>query len=108
MADEVTSHGKEILAVCSRFLEIDHSNFQLWPQKHEVLLDFAFFLSRITGRSIAECIIQILAKHDIPIHNCKCQAYDTTASMSSPHCGVQSFIKEKAHMLAIKDVAGIV
>lgn len=95
MADEVTSNGKEILAVCLRFLEIDHSNYQLKPQKHEVLLDFAF-LNRITGKSIAEKIIEILAKHDISIANCKGQAYDTTASMSSGRCGVQSFIKEKA------------
>ena len=95
MADEVTSHGKEILAVCLQFLEIDHSNFQLRPKKHKVLLDFAF-LSRITGKSISESIIEVLAKYDIPIHNCKGQAYDTTASMSSPRCGVQSWIKEKA------------
>ena len=27
MADEVISHGKEILAVCLRFIEIDHSKF---------------------------------------------------------------------------------
>lgn len=44
IADETTSYGREILAVCLRFLEIDHSNFQLKPRKHEVLLDFLFLL----------------------------------------------------------------
>ena len=41
MADEVTSCGKEILAVCVRFLEVDHSDFQTKPHKHEA---FAFSL----------------------------------------------------------------
>ncbi len=36
VADEVISHGKEI-AVCLCFLEVDHSNFQTKPHKHEAL-----------------------------------------------------------------------
>ena len=32
IADEVTSHGKEILAVCLRFLEIGHTNGQTKPK----------------------------------------------------------------------------
>ena len=31
IADEVTSHGKEILSVCLRFLEIDNKNFGVKP-----------------------------------------------------------------------------
>ena len=58
IADEVTSHGKEILSVCLRFLEIDHRNFNVKPKKHEVLLDFRF-LERITGRCIAENIVKV-------------------------------------------------
>ena len=69
IADEVTSHGKEILSVCLRFLEIDHTNFQVKPRKHEVLLDF-HFLQRITGKSIAEGIEKVLEKHCIDIVNC--------------------------------------
>ena len=48
VADEVTSHGQEILSVCLRFLEVQKGNSELKPKKHEVLLDFAF-LQRITG-----------------------------------------------------------
>ena len=40
IGDEVTSHGKEILKVCLRFLQVDHANFRVKPEKHEVLLDF--------------------------------------------------------------------
>jgi len=95
IADEVTSHGKEILSVCLRFLEIDHVNFHIKPKKHEVLLDFCF-LQRITGRSIADNILQVLQTHKIDIKNCRGQAYDTTASMSSSNAGVQAHIKENA------------
>ena len=95
MADEVSSHGKEILSVCLRFLEIDHENYQHKPKKHEVLLDFGF-LQRITGKHIAETVLSLLAKHNIDIANCRGQSYDTTASMSSSAVGVQAFIKKSA------------
>ena len=94
MADDVTSHGKEILAVCVRFLEVDHTDFQTKPHKHEALVDFCF-LTRITGESIAEGILKVLENHQINIKNCRGQAYDTS-SMSSPRAGVQSHIKEHA------------
>ena len=95
MADEVTSHGKEILAVCVRFLEIDHVDFQAKLNKHEVLVDFSF-LTRITRESIAEGILKVLENHQIDIKNCRGQAYDNTASMSSSHTGVQTRIKQHA------------
>ena len=89
IADEVTSHGKEILSVCLRFLEIDNKNFGVKPKKHEVLLDFRF-LDRITGQCIAENIVKVLEFHNINIKDCRGQAYDTTASMSSSGTGVQA------------------
>ena len=75
IADEVTSHGKEILSVCLRFLEIDHKNLSVLPKKHEALLDF-HFLERITGKSIAEGILKVIKlisiivedKHMTPLH----------------------------------------
>lgn len=73
MADEVTSHGKEILSVCLRLLEIDNVNFQVKPKKHELLLDFSF-LQRITGQSIAQSILSVLEKHGIDIKSCRGQA----------------------------------
>ena len=69
LADKVTSHGKEILSVCLRFLEVDKGDFQMKPTKHEVLLDF-FFLQRITAKSIAQGILSVLEKHNIDIRNC--------------------------------------
>ena len=95
MADEVTSHGKEILSVCLRLLEIDNVNFQVKPKKHELLLDFSF-LQRITGQSIAQSILSVLEKHGIDIKSGRGQAYDTTSSMSSARVGVQAHIKRMA------------
>jgi len=95
IADEVTSHGREILSVCLRFLGIDNKNFCVKPNKHEVLLDFQF-LERITGQCIAENILKVLEIHNIDITNCRGQAYDTTASMSSSGTGVQTHIRKHA------------
>ena len=57
-------------------------------QKNDVLLDFCF-LQRITGKHIAENILEVLAKHNMNIVNCRRQYYDTTTSMSSSSVGVQ-------------------
>ncbi|XP_063586880.1 uncharacterized protein LOC134764230 [Penaeus indicus] len=84
MADEVTSHNCEILSVCIRFLELKSDEK---PVIHEMLIDFAP-LARITGAVIAENNKETSAKHSINIGDCKGQAYDTTASMSSIN-GVQ-------------------
>ena len=95
LGDEVTSHGKEILSVCIRFLEVDSTHYQVKPKKHEVLLDFAY-LHRITGEAISKSILEVLKNHRIDINKCRGQACDTTSSMSSPNAGVQAYIKKEA------------
>ncbi len=95
MADEVTSHGQEILSVCLHSLEVDSVKFEVKPKKHEVLLDFAF-LQRITGQSIAQSILSVLEKHNNDIRSCRGQAYDTTSSMSSSTVGVQARVAPDA------------
>ena len=95
IGDKVTSHGKEILSVCLRFLQVDRANFRVKPEKHKVLLDF-YFLERIMGQAIAKDILDVLETHAIDVKNCRAQAYDTTTSMSSSRTGVQSHIKRVA------------
>ena len=108
MADEVTSHGQEILSVCLHFLEIDNANFQHKPTKHEVLLDFSF-LQRITGVSTAQSILGVLEKHRIDIRNCRVQAYDTTSSIWAHLMLASKHLSKGWHlMLTIKAVACIV
>ena len=94
IADEVTSHGKEILPVCLHFLEVK-TNTKFVAKKHEFLLNF-HFLERITGEKIPEGILKVLECHEIDVTKCCGQAYDTTAYMSSSRSGVQAHIQKFA------------
>ena len=80
IADETTSHGREILSVCLRFLDFVEDPCR--PIKREVLIDLCD-LTRTTGKVIATALKESLKKHKIDIGNCRGQAYDTTSSMSS-------------------------
>lgn len=93
IADETTSHGREILSVCIRFLDFfsDPSH----PVKREVLVDQCD-LHRTTGKVIATALLERLNKHSINITDCRGQAYDTTSSMSSSNKGVQTEISKHA------------
>ena len=93
IADETTSHGREILSVCLRFL--DFVEDPCCPIKREVLIDLCD-LTRTTGKAIATALTESLKKHKIDIANCRGQAYDTTSSMSSSKKGVQAEIAKCA------------
>lgn len=93
IADETTSHGREILSVCLRFLDFVEDPCR--PIKREVLIDLCD-LTRTTGKAIATALTESLKKHKIDIANCRGQAYDTTSSMSSSKKGVQAEIAKCA------------
>ena len=61
MADEVTSHNKEQLALCARFID----------KNNDVREDFIAFihLPRITGEVIAETIVSTLQGLGLEIEN---------------------------------------
>ena len=88
MTDEVTSHNKEQLALCARF--IDKNNV--------VREDFIAFihLPRITGEVIAETIVSTLQGLGLEIENVRVQGYDGAANMSSDNVGVQRRIRERS------------
>ena len=93
IADETTSEGREVLSVCLRLLDFaDPTN----PIQREVLLDLCD-LPRTTGSVIAATIRESLERmQKVDIANCRGQAYDTTASMSSNKKGVQAEIAKHA------------
>ena len=92
IADETTSEGREVLSVCFRLLDFaDPTN----PIQREVLLDLCD-LPRTTGSVIAATIRESLERQKVDIANCRGQAYDTTASMSSNKKGVQAEIAKHA------------
>uniref|UniRef100_UPI00358F763F 52 kDa repressor of the inhibitor of the protein kinase-like n=1 Tax=Myxine glutinosa TaxID=7769 RepID=UPI00358F763F len=93
IADETTSQGREVLSVCIRLLDFlaDPSK----PKKREVLIDICD-LERMTGQTIAKAIQKSVERNKISTADCKGQAYDTTASMSSDKKGVQAEISKLA------------
>ena len=86
LADEVTSHNTEHLALCTRFVDA----------KGDIREVFMTFLSleRLTGRYIAEKIIEFLKDNDLNVENIRGQGYDGASNMSSERVGVQAQIKE--------------
>ena len=88
LADEVTSHNVEHVAICARFVD----------RKKEVREEFLSFLKleRITGEKIAEAILEFLKENNIPAVNMRGQGYDGASNMSSGGVGVQARIRKEA------------
>ena len=88
LADEVTSHNVEHLAICARFVD----------KKKDIREEFLSFveLERINGEKIAEAILKFLKENDIPTVNMRGQGYDGASNMSSGAVGVQARIKKQA------------
>ena len=88
LADEVTAHNVEHLALCVRFVD-DKGNI-----REEFLAFIA--LERITGRQIAASILQFLQENGIDAKNMRGQGYDGASNMSSNRVGVQALIRQVA------------
>lgn len=86
LADEVTSHNEEHLAICAQFVN----------EKKGVREEFLTFikLERITGEKIAENILAFL-KENVPVTNMCGQGYDGASNMSSSTSGLQARIKKE-------------
>ena len=88
LADEVTSHNIEHLAICARFVD----------QNNGIREEFLAFigLDRITGAEIADANIKFLQDNDVPVANMRGQGYDGASNMSSDRVGVQAWIQQAA------------
>ena len=93
MADEVTSHNKEQLSLCIRFVD----------ESKDIREEFFGFLQlgRITGRVIANTILETLDEHHLDLSLIRGQGYDGAANMSSEKVGVQKIIRENASDKAV-------
>ncbi|XP_071483383.1 52 kDa repressor of the inhibitor of the protein kinase-like [Diadema antillarum] len=92
MADEVTSHNKEIMALCIRFVDKERNI-------REEFLSFQF-LERIRGQDIGRAIVDTLCSLQIPITDMRAQCFDGAANMSSDRCGAQSYVRSQGADLA--------
>ena len=88
LADEVTSHKEEHLAICTRFVD----------EKKDIREEFLTFikLERITGEAIAENILAFLKENNVPVTNMRGHGCDGASNMSSCTSGVQARIKKEA------------
>ena len=88
LADEVTSHNTEHLAICARFVD----------QNNDIREEFLAFigLDRITGAEIADTIVKFLQDNDVPVANMWGQGYDGASNMSSDRVRVQARIQQAA------------
>ena len=87
MADEVTSHNVDHLAICARFVD----------KNKDIREGFLSFLEleRITGEKIAHDILEFLKENNIPVANMCGQGYDGASNMSSAGVSVQGFIRKE-------------
>ena len=86
MADEVTSHNKEQLSLCVRFVD----------SKRDIREEFLEFSEpcRTTGEAVATNILQSLEQMNLEVTLIRGQSYDGAASMSSERVGLQRRIRE--------------
>ena len=98
LADKVTSHIVEHLAICIRFL--DH--------KRDIREEFLTFLSFkwTTGRKISESILAFMKENNIPTSNIRGQGYNGASNMSSKALGIQAIIKEVAPLATYVHCSG--
>jgi len=86
LADEISSHHTEQLALCIRFVD-EQCNIR------EEFIQFSTVL-RADGATVAAEILESLKKLGVLIEDCRGQGYDGCSSMSSNRVGVQARIKE--------------
>ena len=92
MADEVTSHNTEQLALCIRFMD-SRNNIQ------EEVLQFTE-LERIAGSHTADDVLKLFKNLEIPVENMRGQGYNGAVNISNHQVGVQARIREEAPLAA--------
>ena len=98
MVDEVTSHNKEIMPLCVRFVDV-HKDIR------EEFIQFST-LTQVIGEAIAARVCSDLADLGLDIENIRGQDYNGASNMSSSHVGLQALIKEKAPLVIYTHCSG--
>ena len=98
MVDEVTSHNKELMPLCIRFVD----------EQKDIREEFIQFstLVRVTGEAIAAQICNDLAGLDLDVKNIRGQGYDGASNMSSERIGVQALIKQQSPLATYTHCSG--
>ena len=98
IGDEVTERfaNKEVLLVCLRFLNSINGE-----QKVEETFFQSMHMKRHTsGKNLGQNIIEILRSNELVTADCRGQAYDGAAAMSSDRCAAQTEVRKEAPNVA--------
>ena len=98
MVDEVTSHNKELMPLCIRFVD----------ERKNIREEFVQFspLVRVTGEAIASQIISDLKCLGLDVKNIRGQGYDGASNMASGTRGVQALIKQQSPLATYTHCSG--
>ena len=99
MVDEISSFNKEIMPLCVRYV---NSNKEV----KEEFLKYSY-LTRITGKAIAENVLDSLKQLDLDVKNVGGQqGYDGASNMSSARVGLQALIRVKSPLAVYTNCTG--
>lgn len=98
IVDEVTSHNKEVMPICIRFVD-ENKNIR------EEFLQFTQ-LTRVTGEAIAKQLFSDLKDLNIDVKKIRGQGYDGARNMSSERVGVQAHIKKVSPLAVYTHCSG--
>lgn len=98
MVDEVTSHNKELMPLCIRFVDKDKCS-------REEFIQFST-LARVTGGSIATQMCTDLRNLDLEVKNIRGQGYDGALNMSSDRVGVQAHVRKESPLAIYTHCSG--
>ncbi|XP_065060529.1 uncharacterized protein LOC135687791 [Rhopilema esculentum] len=98
IVDEVTKKfaNKEVLLVCICFLNSINGE----PKVEETFFQSMHMKGCTSGKNLGQNIVEILRSNDQVMADCRGQAYDGAAAMSSDRCGAQAEVRKEALIAA--------
>ena len=98
IGDEVTERfaNKDVLLVCLRFLNSINGEQKV----EETFFQSMHMKRRTSGKNLGQNIIEILRSNELVMADCRGQAYDGAAAMSSDRCGAQTEVRKEAPNVA--------
>ena len=88
IVDEATSHNKEKLSFCIRFVDGDRNI-------REEFIEFVSVI-RTSEEALASALLRCLENLGLPVEDIRGHGYDGTSSMSSERAGVQARLRREA------------
>ena len=94
IGDEVTERftNKEVLLVCLRYL----TSMDGEPKVEETFFQSVHMKGRTSGKNLGQNIVEVLKSNELVMADCRGQAYDGAAAMSSDRCGAQAEVRKEA------------